>query len=82
MIGAVADVEDNWPTSENAPRRKSAPNEHQKLLTVEPTVGRSNSFKMLKSTTNRLSPDSAQGHRRRHHHHRHIRQNIFYNIYL
>jgi len=65
VIITVTDVEDSWPTSENAPRRKSAPNEQQKLLTVEPTVGRSNSFKMPKSTANRLSPDSAQGQRRR-----------------
>jgi len=61
-MNTVADVEDNW-SAENLPRRKSAPNDHQQLLTAAATasVGRSNSFKMPKSTTSRLSPDSAEG---------------------
>jgi len=59
-----ADVEDNV-SAETAPRRKSMPEDHKHLLTVTPTmsIGRSNSFKMLKSmpTANRLSPSSAEG---------------------
>jgi len=45
------------------PRRKSMPTDHQQLLTVTfpASVGRSNSFKMPKSTSTRLSPDSAEG---------------------
>jgi len=55
-------VEDSW-SSESAPRRKSVPNDQQKLLTVEPTasIGRSSSFKMPKSTGGRLTPGSAEG---------------------
>ena len=58
-------MDDSWSGGANARRRKSAPNEHQKLLTVDsmPLIGRSNSFKMPKSSTtspNRLSPNIAE----------------------
>ena len=52
-------MEDGW----KAPRRKSAPNDQQNTLTVASTtpIVRSNSFKMPKSTSSYLTPDSAQG---------------------
>jgi len=56
-------VEDNSP-GRNARRRKSAPNDQQRMLSVDSTalIGRSSSFKMPKSTADRLSPpNSAEG---------------------